>query len=202
MHEASSACDTDSNSSTPSPSHYSGPPQTSASTWSNWPDPPNQPARPGSASLTLPFDRPHTISTAYERHARPALTAQTFEPPEVSQVDRPVSATAPSTPSPYAVPVTQEKPAHHLSRHDQAHMAIYASASSTTTTTSPYAAPCIVPPPRPEMKVGETVGHKPPAPPPGPKPRIKAVSPPVVPDFNSSQSDQSKKKNGKVQLNS
>ena len=46
------------------------------------------------------FERPHTISTAYEKtHSRPAITSQTFEPPDKGQ-----SQTAPVTPSPYAVP--------------------------------------------------------------------------------------------------
>lgn len=82
-----SGSSTDSNGSTPSPS-FAIAPSANQSAWSNWPGPP------------FPGDRPHTISSAYERnHNRPSLTAQTFEPPE-----RRVH-TEPPTPSPYAVPV-------------------------------------------------------------------------------------------------
>ncbi len=97
LQESSSGTSTESTGSTPSPSYPPGPQSTSASTWSNWPDPPNFPNR---HEMQLNIDRPHTISTAYEcNHARPALTAQTFEPPEGH-----ISHTAPPTPSPYAVP--------------------------------------------------------------------------------------------------
>ena len=63
-------------------------PSTLTGTWASW-----------SASADVGgLERPHTISTAYERsHARPALTAHTFEAPATSQ-------TAPATPNPYAVP--------------------------------------------------------------------------------------------------
>ncbi|XP_059156664.1 uncharacterized protein LOC131941431 isoform X2 [Physella acuta] len=45
------------------------------STWNNWP---NLPSGPKSEPM-----RPHTISTAYEKgHARPALSAAIFEPPQ------------------------------------------------------------------------------------------------------------------------
>lgn len=79
----------DSNATTPSPSYSSS----SASTWANWPDPPGMPAFPtarqdntgssGSGVGGQVAERPHTISSAYEKshHSRPSLSAQMFEPP-------------------------------------------------------------------------------------------------------------------------
>ena len=184
LHETSSGTSTgtDSNASTPSPSHYPGPPLTSASTWSNWPDPPHHPAKPDPTGL--PFERPHTISTAYERHARPALTSQTFEPPDPVTIERPNSLTVPPTPSMYAVPTLIEHPDGPRDPVGQ----------------SPYAVPCIVPQTKRDSKVLEGPGSRLPPPAPGPKPRMKVVAPPVVPDFNSNQPDQSKKMNGKIDL--
>ena len=89
---------TDSNASTPS-SPYPAPPSVQ-STWTNWPEAPLY-AKPE-------LERPHTISTAYERiHHRPALTSQTFEPPDGALQH---SQTAPPTPSPspYARPVISQ----------------------------------------------------------------------------------------------
>ena len=76
---------------------YTGPPSATASTWTNWPDPPQHPKQE-----PVNTERPHTISSAYEKnHNRPALTAATFDPPENQ---KPQAQTAPTTPSPYAVP--------------------------------------------------------------------------------------------------
>ncbi|XP_078337588.1 uncharacterized protein LOC111134024 isoform X2 [Crassostrea virginica] len=60
--------DADSQSSTPSDNTPSA-----SSTWTNWPNPPNSKSED---------NRPHTISSAYEKtHNRPALSASLFEPP-------------------------------------------------------------------------------------------------------------------------
>lgn len=60
----------DSSSSTPSDNTPSA-----SSTWTNWPNPP-------ATSRADTNNRPHTISSAYEKnHNRPALNAQLFEPP-------------------------------------------------------------------------------------------------------------------------
>lgn len=60
--------DADSQSSTPSDNTPSA-----SSTWTNWPNPPNSRSED---------NRPHTISSAYEKtHNRPALSASLFEPP-------------------------------------------------------------------------------------------------------------------------
>ena len=212
-----------SNTSTPSPSHYSGPPSTSASTWSNWPDPPHVQAKPDPTGL--PFDRPHTISTAYERHTRPALTAQTFEPPDSTQLldpqsqsqqlaqtpqSRPSSQTAPSTPSLYAVPSLVIGGSMYQQPQQ---IQVQQQMQQLQKEVSPYAVPCIVPPQRRDSRPASMVGdggggsgagggspHRAPPPAPGPKPRVKPVAPPTVPDFSNSAPDQSKKKNGKVEF--
>jgi hypothetical protein len=62
--------DADSQSSTPSDNTPSA-----SSTWTNWPNPPN-------SNSKAEDNRPHTISSAYEKtHNRPALSASLFEPP-------------------------------------------------------------------------------------------------------------------------
>uniref|UniRef100_A0A8W8KG30 IMD domain-containing protein n=1 Tax=Magallana gigas TaxID=29159 RepID=A0A8W8KG30_MAGGI len=62
--------DADSQSSTPSDNTPSA-----SSTWTNWPNPPN-------TNSKAEDNRPHTISSAYEKtHNRPALSASLFEPP-------------------------------------------------------------------------------------------------------------------------
>lgn len=62
--------DADSQSSTPSDNTPSA-----SSTWTNWPNPPN-------TNSKSEDNRPHTISSAYEKtHNRPALSASLFEPP-------------------------------------------------------------------------------------------------------------------------
>ncbi|XP_056003566.1 protein MTSS 1-like isoform X18 [Ostrea edulis] len=62
--------DADSQSSTPSDNTPSA-----SSTWTNWPNPP-------SSNSKSDDNRPHTISSAYEKtHNRPALSASLFEPP-------------------------------------------------------------------------------------------------------------------------
>ncbi|XP_061189761.1 protein MTSS 2-like isoform X3 [Saccostrea echinata] len=62
--------DADSQSSTPSDNTPSA-----SSTWTNWPNPPN-------SNTKADDNRPHTISSAYEKtHNRPALSANLFEPP-------------------------------------------------------------------------------------------------------------------------
>ncbi|KAK2147838.1 hypothetical protein LSH36_532g06001 [Paralvinella palmiformis] len=92
-----SSTGTDSGGTTPSPS-YPVPPSSAISTWANWPDPPYV------LKQELHGDRPHTISTAYERsHSRPPLSTDMFEPPEGHKVGR-GHQTAPPTPNPYAVP--------------------------------------------------------------------------------------------------
>ncbi|XP_064640276.1 protein MTSS 2-like isoform X8 [Lineus longissimus] len=99
--------------STPSSEPCPGGPASSASTWTNWPEPPNQKA----TSNHGPVERPHTISSAYEKnHSRPSLSSQTFEPPDPGLLDKSAktptnndqedrSLTAPSTPSQYARPI-------------------------------------------------------------------------------------------------
>ena len=148
---SSSGGGTDSEAVTPtSPSHLH-----SASTWTNWPEPPssNDPAKTPTG-VPPASDRPHTISTAYEKsHARPPLTAQTFEPPEQS---------------------------------------VMLEQTSSDGSVSPYAVPCIVPPSdkKKETIYAKMADIKPP--PPGPKMRARPVRAPVVPNFNLSQSEQSK----------
>ncbi|XP_062619119.1 protein MTSS 1-like isoform X3 [Saccostrea cucullata] len=62
--------DADSQASTPSDNTPSA-----SSTWTNWPNPPNP-------NTKADDNRPHTISSAYEKtHNRPALSANLFEPP-------------------------------------------------------------------------------------------------------------------------
>ena len=73
---ASQGTDTPEMESTPSTPSESYPNTPSAtSTWKNWPNP------PGGGKTES--GRPHTISSAYEKsHNRPALSSQTFEPPQ------------------------------------------------------------------------------------------------------------------------
>ena len=118
------------------------------------------------------MDRPHTISSAYERtHSRPALSAHTFEPPEHLR-DHPPAQTAPTSPSPYAVPcIIPPKQAREPK--------IYESLKNLETS----------------KIYDSTIYDRPPSV--GPKPKGKAVAPPTVPDFMNPAPDQSKKTNGK-----
>ena len=182
VHEGSSGGSsggTDSEAATPtSPSHLSAS-SNSASTWTNWPEPPaagakadgtkGQPAASGGAPPG--GDRPHTISTAYERsHTRPPITAQTFEPPDHPRLLEQKSSAASA--SPYAVPCIVP-PSNAQQQQQQQQQAQYAALS------------------RDKM-----ADIKPPHP--GPKMRARHVVPPMVPDFNMSHSDQSKKTHGNV----
>ncbi|XP_074644500.1 protein MTSS 1-like isoform X14 [Tubulanus polymorphus] len=138
---------TSSEASTPS-SPYPGP-GSAQSTWTNWPENPQQ-----KTTESQQAERPHTISSAYERtYARPPLTSQTFEPPDAnggSNAKTPTNAemegsSAPTTPSQYARPVLGVR------------------RTSTSIRDSMV-------PDRPPL---------------GPKPKPKAVAPPIVPGMEN-----------------
>ena len=116
------------------------------------------------------LERPHTISTAYERsHARPALTAHTFDapPPTTSQ-------TAPATPNPYAVPcLVREGNKSDPNMTTKSQKIVYERSASVGTTYTPPRTPTII-------KKG------------------RQVQAPMVPDFMAPHQDQSKKTNGTV----
>lgn len=120
--------------------------------------------------------RPHTISSAYERsaHARPSLTADTFTPPQLLMLPSGVSASRSRPPSVHgALPLT----------------------GPPASSASPYAVPCIVPKHRRDMSAGGAkvadiyarpalVGAR------SGSVRALPVATPTVPDFTGSLSPQ------------
>ena len=125
LQESGSGTGTDSGGTTPSPSY---PNSTSASTWTNWPDPPGQTLQ-NQKHPVANYERPHTISSAYERHARPALTAQTFEPPEGHKLEQ-----------------QQQIQQNQNQQLQQTQQRSTCQTAPSTPSPSPYAVPCIVPP--------------------------------------------------------
>ena len=131
-----------------------------AGTWASW-----------SASTDVGgLERPHTISTAYERsHARPPLTTHTFEPPLPT-----TSQTAPATPNPYAVPcLAPEGNKSDPNMSTKPVTKIYERSASVGAA--------------PTMPKTPTTAKK-----------GRHVAAPVVPDFILPHQDQSKKTNGNV----
>lgn len=84
------------------------------STWTNWPEAPlGLDAKHDSGA-----DRPHTISAAYERlHSRPAITAQTFEPPKIMDSEAPPLPYRP--PGAFGRPILQHDDSKTPTEEDQ-----------------------------------------------------------------------------------
>ncbi|CAH1779343.1 unnamed protein product [Owenia fusiformis] len=119
-----------------------------ASTWTNWPDPPT--SKPQEQPV---YDRPHTISTAYEKtHNRPALTSQTFQPPEQQQQE-------------------MAPPSSHVSLRDRDPSSNPNNRGSNSSLNRRQS----------ERSLDRRDGRS--APPVGPKPKGKPVAPPMVPDL-------------------
>ncbi|XP_023933421.1 MTSS1-like protein [Lingula anatina] len=151
-----------SNASTPC-SPYPAPPS-ATSTWSNWPDPPHVRKDP-----TQEFERPHTISTAYEKnHTRPPLTSQTFEPPDTNELlDRTL------TPGGQDRPPTPPSASHYQTPN----IGLHVSAPRQPQVQAIYAKPN-----RPQVMRDIR-------PPTGPKPKPKPVQTPTVPGLGHSKDE-------------